>query len=1400
MPQHKTSDSPKKSHAKHSQNKSSAFDKKLSKPLVEYDEFSSASDQEVRRPKKVATKRTITVKSNIVRESNSDQRKRNYSTGEKTSRDRKVSSREHSDHKPKQRSRNSASSRSSKCHKKDTTHRSRGRDSSKPIRKERERSSLSRSLSFTSSENSDSEKMDRRLPPHPYERGYPPRSPPSSFHKQGGYPPGIHPDSWHDRYRSPPPPFHPHHSPGYSHRPRPAHPIIRRSVTPPPRSPPNFRSPPTSRDAFSDQARNGPYVDPDALRRFGHRSPRSPHYNHESRRYSPMPSASDMHYPNPNHDVDMRRLPGMPVHSQSSMSNSDQNYSHNNVNHSSAKADFVAHSPRSRSDESHGKTRSKDRSSSRSRSRSNHKHHKRKKRKHKSSRKHKHGKRSKSSRHRSRSASRSESSESDDDSATDSRKSSKSKLAEAAVAKAGPTSMTVKDLAAQLSKNRKKLKEEEEQVNDSLVDEDSKSHRSHHKHKHHRRRKEKKKKSGSKKRKERSESESDGEEIQEIVEPSATEGHMIEDPSIHHTSHIPTQAESKGVHHQVLVTVSSNQQAQTVQHPSSSLPPAPEVSVDQPHYPGTSDQAAQSWPPELEQISHSKDVDHRIQHALMKKEVGGIEISEMLATSAPHITEMTLDGSTSTANKPIKVETERIPKTPPEPEKPSSSTKSESVPTKRGLHDLPLPPVLPTSSATDDEPARTPPSLLEKETPKKKRPKICGPRTREVKVCVTDWGSMCVDEYDFISITGEGTFGQVYKAKEKRTGAVCALKKVRLDNEREGFPITAVREIKILRQLQHRNIVSLKDVLTDKSDATDFRKEKECAFYLVFEYMDHDLMGLLESGMVHFNEGHVKSFMKQLLDGLNHCHQKGFLHRDIKCSNILLNNKGEIKLADFGLARFYNQDEPRPYTNRVITLWYRPPELLLGEETYTPAIDIWSCGCILAELFTKKPLFQADRELAQLESISRICGSPCPAVWPDVIRLPHFHTMKPKRQYRRKLREEFAFLPTLAIDLLDQMLTLDPSKRFTAEEAINCPWLKNVDTTNMSMPDFPHWQDCHEMWSKKRRKEMKENARLAAEGKPPIHQVESTKSNPTSGSGSKDVDQRSSSAATASGKPTAAPKEAPAGKSREHDALLRLMQENPDMNLAQLAKAWNMPLDEGTVKLLSSVNIQVLISALNQNTGGDVPSAGLAVILDHLQKNMGKGTPAKSQPGSGDLADDKGPKISVAPLPSRPGLQGPSSSQSIKLDNLESQQIRHSVSNDPKNRKPHEKSIPPSSAGGVPRNRDEDLRQHRTTSSSSTSSPNRGRGPHRTSAGASKRSHSSSGTATQHKDDDMKKRLAHLLTQQLLEGKSSGGRELDAIARSAGVHLDLASKDVDHRQRAPRTDSHPRHSNGKHGS
>ncbi|MBA0709582.1 hypothetical protein Golax_024609, partial [Gossypium laxum] len=256
------------------------------------------------------------------------------------------------------------------------------------------------------------------------------------------------------------------------------------------------------------------------------------------------------------------------------------------------------------------------------------------------------------------------------------------------------------------------------------------------------------------------------------------------------------------------------------------------------------------------------------------------------------------------------------------------------------------------------------------------------------------WGSRSVDCFEKLEQIGEGTYGQVYMAREIKTGEIVALKKIRMDNEREGFPITAIREIKILKKLHHENVIKLKEIVT----SPDGNKYKG-GIYMVFEYMDHDLTGLADRPGMRFSVPQIKCYMRQLLTGLHYCHVNQVLHRDIKGSNLLIDNEGNLKLADFGLARSFSNDHNANLTNRVITLWYRglrewmdhsgdqsartgkdirrapefglqstlrclsrPPELLLGATKYGPAVDMWSVGCIFAELLHGKPIFPGKDE------------------------------------------------------------------------------------------------------------------------------------------------------------------------------------------------------------------------------------------------------------------------------------------------------------------------------------------------------------------------------------------------------------------------------------------------------
>lgn len=314
----------------------------------------------------------------------------------------------------------------------------------------------------------------------------------------------------------------------------------------------------------------------------------------------------------------------------------------------------------------------------------------------------------------------------------------------------------------------------------------------------------------------------------------------------------------------------------------------------------------------------------------------------------------------------------------------------------------------------------------------------------------------------------------MYKARDAKTNELVAMKKIRMANEKEGFPITAIREIKLLRDMEHENVVKLKEVVSSKENSHNRGKG---SVYIVFEFMDHDLMGLMDTANMDFSVAQVKCFTKQLLAGLHYCHKRGIMHRDIKGSNLLINNAGILKLGDFGLSRTFNEkDIQYRYTNRVVTLWYRPPELLLGAVVYGPAIDMWGVGCIMAELLLRRPLFPGKNEKDQMEKVFELCGTPNENVWPGVSSLPYYNMVqKPEKDWLPdRLQHRFvkSDMDGKAIDLLKKLLTMDPAKRMSAGDALDHDWFWS-DPMPCDPSCLPRYPSSHEFVTKKRRQESK---------------------------------------------------------------------------------------------------------------------------------------------------------------------------------------------------------------------------------------------------------------------------------------------------------------------------------------
>lgn len=277
--------------------------------------------------------------------------------------------------------------------------------------------------------------------------------------------------------------------------------------------------------------------------------------------------------------------------------------------------------------------------------------------------------------------------------------------------------------------------------------------------------------------------------------------------------------------------------------------------------------------------------------------------------------------------------------------------------------------------------------------------------------------------------------------------------------------MTAIREVKLLQSLNHENVVKLQEVMVEKNDC-----------YMVFEYLSHDLTGLLNHPTFRLEHANKKHLARQLFEGLDYLHRRGVLHRDIKAANILISNTGQLKLADFGLARFYIKSPTRPidYTNRVITIWYRSPELLLGATQYGPAVDIWSAACVLVEIFTKHAIFPGNGgEINQLDRIYNVLGTPTRADWPDITELAWYPLLAPAERKASTFEDKYRERVTpAAFALLKAMFAFDPLARPSAAEVLEHAYFKDEDPAPRQVYELRDLEgDWHEFESKALRKE-----------------------------------------------------------------------------------------------------------------------------------------------------------------------------------------------------------------------------------------------------------------------------------------------------------------------------------------
>ncbi|KAL3978104.1 N1-acetylpolyamine oxidase [Sarotherodon galilaeus] len=301
-------------------------------------------------------------------------------------------------------------------------------------------------------------------------------------------------------------------------------------------------------------------------------------------------------------------------------------------------------------------------------------------------------------------------------------------------------------------------------------------------------------------------------------------------------------------------------------------------------------------------------------------------------------------------------------------------------------------------------------------------------------------------QYDPVAEIGGGAYGTVYKARDIESGQFVALKSVHVRTDQNGLPVSTVREVALLKRLEqfdHPNVVRLMDVCATKG------ANQETKVTLVFEHVDQDLKTYLEKAPAPgLSPDRIKDLMKQLLCGLTFLHSNRVMHRDLKPENILVTSQGQVKLADFGLARIYSCH--MALTPVVVTLWYRPPEVLL-QSSYATPVDIWSTGCIFAEMFRRNHLtrLSVDHSLNSLKLTRhfRVIGLPPEEEWPTDVTLSRKNfptlTARPITDFVPEINEHGA-------QLLLKMLTFDPLNRISALNALEHEYFRDEATSTQT--------------------------------------------------------------------------------------------------------------------------------------------------------------------------------------------------------------------------------------------------------------------------------------------------------------------------------------------------------------